>query len=96
MADVISPPAAPPSVRKRLALALDIDDLDAAVALARRLAPWFGIAKIGLELSTTAGPDAFARVRDLGFRVFADLKFHDIPHQVSGAVRSAATGASCC
>jgi orotidine-5'-phosphate decarboxylase len=89
MGDVISPPAAPPTVRDRLAVALDVDDLDAAVALARRLAPWFGIAKVGLELYTTAGPDAFARISDLGLRVFADLKFHDIPTTVERAARAA-------
>jgi orotidine-5'-phosphate decarboxylase len=89
MADLISPPEAPPAVRDRLAVALDVDDLDAAVALARRLAPWFGIAKVGLELYTVAGPDAFARVRDLGLRVFADLKLHDIPTTVERAARAA-------
>jgi orotidine-5'-phosphate decarboxylase len=89
MADVISPPAAPPAIRDRLAVALDVDDLDAAVALARRLAPWFGIAKVGLELYTVAGPDAFARMHDLGLRVFADLKLHDIPTTVERAARAA-------
>lgn len=89
MADVTAPPAAPPAVRDRLAIALDVDDLDVAVALARRLVPWFGIAKVGLELFTTAGPDAFARIRDLGMRVFADLKYHDIPNTVERASRAA-------
>jgi orotidine-5'-phosphate decarboxylase len=89
MADVITPPAAPAAVRDRLAVALDVDDLDTAVALARRLAPWFGIAKVGLELYTVAGPEAFARKREIGLRVFADLKFHDIPTTVERAARAA-------
>lgn len=74
--------AAPPEVRDRLALPLDVGDLDAAITMARRVAPWFGIAKVGYELYAEAGPDAFARLHDLGFRVFCDLKLHDIPTTV--------------
>jgi orotidine-5'-phosphate decarboxylase len=74
-------------VRKRLALVLDVDDLDEALARARELAPWFGVAKVGLELWAAAGPESVARLRDLGFEVFADLKLHDIPTQVGRAAR---------
>ena len=69
-------------VRDRLAIALDVGDLDAALAMARTVTPWFGIAKVGYELYGEAGPDAFARLRDLGFAVFCDLKLHDIPTTV--------------
>jgi orotidine-5'-phosphate decarboxylase len=73
--------------RDHLALALDVGDLDAALALAQRVQPWFGIAKVGVELYAEAGPDAFQALRDKGFRVFADLKLHDIPTTVGRAAR---------
>jgi orotidine-5'-phosphate decarboxylase len=77
----------PEDVRRRLALALDVDDLVVAQRLARRLAPWFGVAKVGLELYSAAGPEAVSAMRDLGFDVFCDLKLHDIPTTVGRASR---------
>src|SRR4029453_2464416 len=74
-------------VRERLALALDVGGADEAEALARRLAPWFGIAKVGMELYAEAGPDVIARLRQLGLAVFTDLKFSDIPNTVERAAR---------
>ncbi|HTZ09195.1 MAG TPA: orotidine 5'-phosphate decarboxylase / HUMPS family protein, partial [Acidimicrobiales bacterium] len=65
--------------RRRLALALDLDDLVAALRLARRLRPFFGVAKVGLELFTAAGPEAVEGLIDDGYSVFVDLKLHDIP-----------------
>jgi orotidine-5'-phosphate decarboxylase len=73
--------------RDHLALAFDVGDLDAALALADRLHPWFGIAKVGMELYAEAGPDALEALRDKGFRVFADLKLYDIPHTLQRAAR---------
>lgn len=78
----------PGEARDRLALALDVGDLAAAGVTARRLAPWFGIAKVGLELWAEAGPVAVDTLADLGFRVFADLKLHDIPTTVGRAARA--------
>jgi orotidine-5'-phosphate decarboxylase len=78
---------APTSPRDRFALALDIDDLVGAARLARQLQPWFGVAKVGLELFSAAGPEAIATMRDLGFRVFLDVKLHDIPTTVGRAAR---------
>ena len=49
--------------------------------------PWFGVAKVGFELYAEAGPAAFDALRDKGFRVFADLKLHDIPNTVGRAAR---------
>jgi orotidine-5'-phosphate decarboxylase len=65
-----SPPAVPEELRQRLALALDVDDLVAAVRLARELQPWFATVKVGLELYSAAGPDAITSLSDLGFDVF--------------------------
>jgi len=73
---------APPEVRDRLALPLDVGDLATSLAMAKTVAPWFGIAKVGYELYGEAGPEAFARLQELGFAVFCDLKLHDIPTTV--------------
>ena len=78
---------APESVRDRLALALDFDDLVAATRLARSLAGHFRVAKVGLELYTAAGPEAVGAMIDLGYDVFCDLKLHDIPTTVARAAR---------
>ena len=75
----------PHPARDHLVLALDVDSLDDALALVRRLRPWFGVAKVGLQLFSAAGPDAIAAVRDEGLDVFADLKLHDIPTTVGRA-----------
>ncbi|MDQ1511614.1 MAG: orotidine-5-phosphate decarboxylase, partial [Actinomycetota bacterium] len=76
-----------PAVRERLAIALDLPDLDDALRLARDISPWFGVAKIGLELYSAAGPEAIRRMDALGLRVFCDLKLHDIPTTVGRAAR---------
>jgi orotidine-5'-phosphate decarboxylase len=78
-----------PELRAKMALALDVDDLVEAVRLARRLSPWFGVAKVGLELYTAAGPDAVGAMIDAGFDVFLDLKLHDIPTTVHKAANVA-------
>ncbi|MGI9033317.1 MAG: orotidine-5'-phosphate decarboxylase [Acidimicrobiales bacterium] len=74
-------------VRDRLALALDVDDLVVALRLAKRLKPWFGTVKVGLELFCASGPDAVASMLDSGFAVFVDLKLHDIPTTVRRSAR---------
>jgi orotidine-5'-phosphate decarboxylase len=77
----------PSHVRDKLALALDVDDLVVATRLAKELAPWFGVVKVGLELFSATGPDAVATMSELGFRVFLDVKLHDIPTTVGKAAR---------
>jgi orotidine-5'-phosphate decarboxylase len=80
-----------PAVSARLALVLDVPDAAAAVALADRLAPWFGTVKVGLELFVAEGPPVVRTLVDRGHDVFLDLKLLDIPATVRGAARSAAT-----
>ena len=75
------------NARDRLALALDVGGTADAERIARRLTPWFGIAKVGLELYGEAGPDIFERLRALGLAIFADLKLYDIPTTVERAAR---------
>jgi orotidine-5'-phosphate decarboxylase len=74
-------------VRSRLALALDVDDAVAASRLARQLRPWFGVAKVGLELFSGAGPAVVQLLIDEGYDVFMDLKIADIPTTVNRAAR---------
>src|SRR3954452_10957978 len=87
LADVDPASGAPPEIRSRLALVLDTDDLVDALRLARELKPWFGVAKVGLELFSAAGPPAVNRLIDLGYDVFVDLKMFDIPTTVEKAAR---------
>jgi orotidine-5'-phosphate decarboxylase len=74
-------------MRDKLALALDMDDLVPALRLAKELEPWFGVAKVGLELFSAAGPDAVASLTEMGYTVFVDLKLHDIPTTVEKSAR---------
>ena len=71
-------------------VALDTTDLDQAVAWAEAVRPCVGGVKVGLEFFNSNGPDGVRRIVDLGLSVFLDLKFHDIPNTVAGAVRAVA------
>jgi orotidine-5'-phosphate decarboxylase len=75
------------TARDRLALALDVANLDEAFDLASRLRPWFSVTKVGLELFCAEGPLAVDTLLDEGFSVFLDLKLHDIPTTVGRAAR---------
>lgn len=74
----------------RTIIALDFADAGTALALAQRLSPQDCKLKVGLELFSAAGPDVVRRLVDLGFDVFLDLKFHDIPNTVAQACTQAA------
>ncbi|MDN5332464.1 MAG: orotidine-5-phosphate decarboxylase [Tepidanaerobacteraceae bacterium] len=75
---------------KRVIIALDTPDEKRALELVRLLKNRVGIFKVGLELFTGAGPSIVRRINEEGCRVFLDLKFHDIPNTVYGAVKQAA------
>jgi orotidine-5'-phosphate decarboxylase len=75
--------------RQRLAIALDYPDAESALKLVDSLGDtcqWF---KVGMELYYAAGKPFVQLLRNRGFDVFLDLKLHDIPNTVAGAVRSA-------
>lgn len=71
-------------------VALDYPDAESALALAERLSPSLCRLKVGKELFTRSGAPLVELLQQRGFEVFLDLKFHDIPNTVAGAVRSAA------
>lgn len=73
-----------------LIIALDYASLDAALCMADSLDPARCRLKVGKELFTRSGPDVVDALHGRGFEVFLDLKFHDIPNTVAGAVQAAA------
>ncbi len=78
------------SLVPRLAVALDLENRDDALRKAATLHDHVDIAKVGLELFISAGPRLVEELVGTGWEVFLDLKLHDIPATVAGAVRSAA------
>jgi len=74
----------------RIYCALDTTDTGHAVTLAKQLAGHVGGIKLGLEFYCANGADGFKRVAETGIPIFLDLKFHDIPNTVAGAIRAVA------
>jgi orotidine-5'-phosphate decarboxylase len=74
----------------RVIVALDYADAESALALAKRLDPRACRVKVGKELFTAAGPALVSQLAGLGFDVFLDLKYHDIPNTVASACKAAA------
>jgi orotidine-5'-phosphate decarboxylase len=72
--------------RDRLIVALDVPDVAAARTMVDRLSGQVGMFKIGSQIFTAAGPDFVREVVARGEKVFLDLKYHDIPNTVAGAV----------
>ncbi len=74
----------------RLIVALDVNSMDAAMSLIDTIGDAVDFYKVGLELFSTAGPDAVRMVRSKNKHVFLDLKLHDIPNTVSSAALACA------
>ena len=75
--------------RSRLIVAVDVPDRAAALAAVDRLAGHVGYFKLGLEIFVSEGPALVQEIVGRGEKVFLDLKLHDIPNTVAGAVRAA-------
>lgn len=75
----------------RIFCAIDTTKLDDALLLAELLSGEVGAIKLGKEFFTAHGPEGVRRILELGHRIFLDLKFHDIPNTVAGAIRAAAS-----
>ena len=71
--------------RDRIALALDVDNDQDALAIVAELKDSVGVFKVGHQLFTAYGPDIVRRIIGMGGRVFLDLKYHDIPNTVAKA-----------
>jgi orotidine-5'-phosphate decarboxylase len=74
--------------KSHLAIALDYSDATQAMALVDSLGQTCQWYKVGMELYYASGNRILQQLRDRGFNVFLDLKLHDIPNTVAGAVRS--------
>jgi orotidine-5'-phosphate decarboxylase len=78
------------SIQSPVIVALDFDNENACLELARRLSPTLCRVKVGKELFTACGPQIVEKLQCLGFEIFLDLKFHDIPVTTAKAVKVAA------
>lgn len=78
------------TANEKLIIALDVETPAKALDLVRELHSVAGMFKVGSQLFTSAGPQIVRDIIALDSKVFLDLKFHDIPHQVAGASRAAA------
>jgi len=76
--------------KDRLAVALDVPDAQAALDLVDRLGDSCRVLKVGMELYYAGGNALLEELRSRGYRIFLDLKLHDIPNTVAGGIRSVA------
>ena len=76
--------------KDKLIIALDVETPSKALGLVKELRSVAGMFKVGSQLFTAAGPQIVRDIIALDSKVFLDLKFHDIPHQIAGAARAAA------
>lgn len=89
IADSATPNSASSATRSRLIVALDLPDASSVRQFLPRLEGQCQWLKVGLELFVAAGPAIVSELVDSGYSVFLDLKLHDIPNTVAGAVKTA-------
>ena len=75
------------SFKNPLIIALDVDNIDKALALADKIGDYVGGFKVGMQLYYSAGQEIMRLLREKNLPVFADLKLHDIPNTVAAASR---------
>ena len=73
--------------KKKIIVALDTTDISQALALTK-LIPDVGAFKLGLEYFCANGPEGINKISETGIKIFLDLKFHDIPNTVAGAIKA--------
>jgi orotidine-5'-phosphate decarboxylase len=73
--------------KKKIIVALDTIDISQALALTK-LIPDVGAFKLGLEYFCANGPEGINKISETGIKIFLDLKFHDIPNTVAGAIKA--------
>ncbi|RXT15511.1 orotidine-5'-phosphate decarboxylase [Ammoniphilus sp. CFH 90114] len=78
------------TVKDRIIIALDYSKAEEALACANKLQGTASYVKVGMQLYYGAGPTVVGRLKDMGFKVFVDLKVHDIPNTAKGAMKSLA------
>ena len=81
----------PKVVYPRIVVSLDFPNQEKTLDIVKKLDPSSCRLKVGKELFTSAGPDIVKKLIDMGFDVFLDLKFHDIPSTVARACTAAAS-----
>lgn len=79
------------AAKEHLICAIDTQDINHAIQLVQSIKNNIGAIKLGLEFFTIHGVDGVKRIAELDVPIFLDLKFHDIPNTVAGAIRSAIT-----
>lgn len=73
--------------KKKIIVALDVDEAEKAQDLIAKLSPYVGMFKVGMQLFYKAGPEVVRHIKAQGVKVFLDLKLHDIPNTVGQASR---------
>lgn len=74
-------------MKEKLVLALDVKTIEEAEKIVVELKDYVGVFKVGKELFTAEGPEVFKMIKKHNGKIFADLKYHDIPNTVANAAR---------